>query len=532
MKHWLKIRHDLYLQIRQRVESTLGQGSLSFLQYQKEYENSFRAAWKLSSKELLLRQIEKAKIVLLADFHALQQSQKAHLRILQALPSKQQGILAVEFFEIRHQKWVDLFLRGELPEKEFLRKVSWNESWGFPWEHYRPMVRWAQKRKWKVIALNDQSQDRSAKSLKQRDQKAALVIREVVRKEPGTQVFVVFGDLHLAESHLPSAIQKCTGVEKCEMLTIFQNSEKIYFQLLKKNLEMVVDVVQLKKNQFCLMNVPPWVKWQNYLLFLEQNFDSELGDEGLDLTDEVVRYLDLLAKDLGFDVSKDHFSIFTAESEAFGSEIQKLLEPSELRYFQALIENNVSFYLPQANIAYLAQNSVNHAAVIAMAVLHAEISKTARYPSRLPQDFLSLIWLEAVLYFGSKIINPKRKTDTLLDMKSSLNTKLVLGVERETLQLALQQKMKEILFLSQGRRSKESLRPRKKASYREAARLLGGMLGEKLYYAYRKHLISKMTLQNLLRKRLDVESFKNVYFEILEMVELLPEPFQSKREKL
>jgi hypothetical protein len=239
------------------------------------------------------------------------------------------------------------------------------------------------------------------------------------------------------------------------------------------------------------------------------------------------------------EVPKDHFSIFTAESKSFWSQFESAIKKgamtsAEVLYFQGLIEANVSFYLPQLKMAYLAQASVNHAAVVAAAILQAEYSRTERYPSRLPQDFISLIWLEAVLYFGSKVINPKRKTDTLQDLKNSLAVKGVeaqTGVQRETLQLALQQKMKEIFFLSQGKKVREMLKPQKRTSYREAARLLGGMLGEKLFYAYCKNLISKNTLQSLLSKRLDQEGFKNVYFEILEMVESLPEPFLSKREK-
>lgn len=533
MKQWLTIRHDLYAQIRKRVELLLGKTPPSFARYQESYERSFLVKWKASSKEDLLFSIEHSKVILMADFHALQQSQKAHLRVLQALPKKTLGVLAVEFFEQRHQESVDAYIAGEISEKELLSRVEWQKSWGFPWEHYRPLLRWAQKHRWPVLCLNHLTGSQSVASLQMRDRKAASRILEVHRKHPQRKIFVVFGDLHLASDHLPKELLRGGVLKEREVTSIFQNSERIYFQLLKKNLEMQVDVVQLKARQFCLMNVPPWVKWQNYLLFLEQRFDFDIGEEAPDLTDEVVRYLDLLTKDLGFSpVSRDHFSIYTAESPAFWTKMQKICAPEELKYFESLVENNVSFYLHQGQIGFLAQASVNHAAVLAMAILQAEISGTRKYPAHLPHDFLSLIWLEAVLYFGSKIINPKRKTDTLWDLRASLNNLLLRDLEKEVLKLALQQKMKEILYLSQGKKSKDSFLVRRKSSYREAARLLGGMLGEKLYFASRKQLISKMTLQNLLSKRLDHDGFKNVYFEILEMVELLPEPFHSKQEKL
>jgi hypothetical protein len=69
-------------------------------------------------------------------------------------------------------------------------------------------------------------------------------------------------------------------------------------------------------------------------------------------------------------------------------------------------------------------------------------------------------------------------------------------------------------------------------SYREAARLLGGMLGEKLFNAYKKNLISKFSVLELLKKPLETENFKDVYYELVEMIETFPEPFSSKKDKL
>jgi hypothetical protein len=65
-----------------------------------------------------------------------------------------------------------------------------------------------------------------------------------------------------------------------------------------------------------------------------------------------------------------------------------------------------------------------------------------------------------------------------------------------------------------------------------AASLLGGMLGERLYGGYQKKLMSARTIVSFLRKPLAAEQFDVVYYEILELIEALPTPFYSKREKL
>ena len=92
--------------------------------------------------------------------------------------------------------------------------------------------------------------------------------------------------------------------------------------------------------------------------------------------------------------------------------------------------------------------------------------------------------------------------------------------------------MLELLHLSGARKGRELLRPRKKKAYQEAARILGGMLGEKLYHAYRRKLLSKASLLGLLRKPIEAEGFSNIYWEIIELIENFPEPFRSKLEKM
>jgi hypothetical protein len=540
MKQWIKIRKDLFLQVQTHVKALLGSEGLGLKKYQASYEEEFQVRWREAQRNQLLESLNGRRIIGLADFHALQQSQKSHLRILQSLDKKRPRILAVEFFEARYQQALDSYQQGKVTESEFLKTIRWHVSWGFPWEHFKPLVRWAIRNKVRIVGIDQRTPVSSARTLKKRDKFAGQMVAELIHKFPDFQVIVIFGDLHWAEDHLPHEISRQSKLPRSEIVTVFQNSERIYFQLLARSREHSVDVVRLSKNSYCLLNVPPWVKWQNYLLFLEQKYDRELDETEADQTDHIGRYVNLIAKELEVQVGVDHFSIYSAESQAFWSEFKGQVPAGDLKWFRSLVANAVSFYIPGSGVGFLAQSSVNHAAQLAMAIVFASVSKMKLYPAKMPEDFLKLIWLEAVLYFGSKIVNPKRKTDTLVDMKARLAAAMPGDQGLEALRLALQQKMSELVSISHGKRQggkagerpREVFAPRKQVSYREAARLLGGMLGEKLFNAYDKKMISRFTLKEFLKKSIENENFRDVYYELVEVIESFPEPFSSKFEKL
>ncbi|MFN7729111.1 MAG: ChaN family lipoprotein [Bdellovibrio sp.] len=531
MQPWIRIRNQLYRRLEAHVRLLLGQESKGLTRYRKNYDHEFARKPKVSSREQLVEEISRSSVILIGDFHALQQSQKAQLRILKSIPNQRRIVLAAEFFEARHQKILDQFVSGQVSESDFLKAIQWQKAWGFPWEHYRPLIRWAMKRKVRVVGINKKTKNRSITTLAQRDQFAAQKIAEIRHKVPDHLVVCIYGDLHLAAPHLPRQIERLLSGQSERLLTIFQNSEKLYFQLLEKGLELEVDVVRLSKNQFCLLNVPPWVKWQNYLLFLENHLDQEIRD-GSDYHDEVQNYLQILEHDLAVKVPLGSYSVASAQERHFWDQVSQKFSEKDRKFLQGWVEKGASFYLPELQSGFLARPSVNHAAQLASGILHAHMSDWKTTPVKMPDDFLKLIWIETVQYFGTKLINPKRKTDTLQDIKASLAVRLPDDLGKEALQLALGQKMNELLAISGQGLKRPLIQPRKMSSYHEAARLLGGMLGEKLFLGYHQKALSKETVVGLIRRPVEEDSFRLFYYEVLELIESLPEPFLSKNEKL
>ncbi|MBC7370109.1 MAG: ChaN family lipoprotein, partial [Bdellovibrionaceae bacterium] len=256
LQKWIRIRKELYRQMEAQAKIRLGGEDAELTHYRKEYEKEFGKKWQPSSREELFRRLQVSRLVLMGDFHALQQSQKTHLRVLKNFDTEKNLILCLECFEAEDQLKIDKFMAGKTSEREFLKSIEWSKKWGFPWDHFRPLVRWAQENKVPVYGLNRSARKRTAASLRSRDLFAAQKLQSILKLHPDAILFAIYGDLHLAQGHIPDAIVKLMGPAfKKKIFRLFQNSEKIYFQLLEKELESTVDVVELGKDSFCLLNV-------------------------------------------------------------------------------------------------------------------------------------------------------------------------------------------------------------------------------------------------------------------------------------
>jgi uncharacterized iron-regulated protein len=535
LQKWIRIRKELYRQMEAQAKIRLGGEDAELSHYRKEYDKEFGRKWQVSTRDELFRRLQVSRLVLMGDFHALQQSQKTHLRVLKNFETNKDLVLCLECIDAEDQPKLDRFMAGKVSEREFLKSIEWSKKWGFPWDHFRPLIRWAQASKVPVYGINRSVRKRTAASLRSRDLFAAQKLQQILKTHPEAIVFAIYGDLHLAQGHIPAAVVKLMGPAfKRKIFRLFQNSEKIYFQLLEKEIENAVDVVELSQNAFCLLNVPPWVKWQNYLMYLEQTYDLGLHEheEAIDYTDHISGYVKIISEELGKPLVCDDLAVYTAQDQHLWAKLQSRFSPKELAWVETLIEEENSFYLPDLGIGYLARPTVNHAATLAAKYVHAKWSGSVKSHFEMPKDFLRQIWIEGLAYFGSKIINHKRKTDTVADVRATLTSRSVTGAGKEPLMLALTQKMHELMVVSSRPQVRHVFQPKKKSSYMLASRLLGGMMGERLYAAYRKRLISKVTLSSFLRKTLAEENFNIAYYEMMEIVESLPAPFRSKKEKM
>jgi len=486
--------------------------------YSQAYRRDVERPWEVSSRSELLKAVEAAKVIFGGDFHSFPQAQRAHLRILRDLNPQLKVTLALEIFPHSDQGVVDQFMAGAFSEEEFLGRVHWDERWGFPWSFYRPLVDFAKKRGWKVEALNMLLSERSKETLHARDQFAAQKLKNLCQAPGVDLVYVVYGDLHIARQNLPAAFRQTYLAKKAPpSVTVYLNPEKAYFELAEQRVESQTEVISYSKSEFAVISSPPWVKWQNYLMFLEENHDFgfDEDEDEVDHTDHVLSLVRMISSALQIQVDENDIEVYGARDRVALERAQNLLGNTHSEYAKFLLRSDRSFYLPSEGFFYLSKPSVNHVATLAAQYIHAKLSGREKLLWDFPKRFVGLIWVESIAFLLSKFVNPKRKAQTMADLKKQLSVFHPKDEGREPLLLALDQKMSELLEVYKGESRGQNYRPRKKSSYLEAARFLGPILGERYFLLYESGRIGRDQVLELLSFDPSREDIAGFYYKQL-----------------
>lgn len=112
----------------------------------------------------ILQGLAIADVIYLGETHDRLEDHQAQLTILQKLDEHncQQGkatassclAIAMEMFQRPYQDIIDQYLAGNLTEQQLVEQTEYERRWGFPWEYYAPILRFAKERQLPVLALN------------------------------------------------------------------------------------------------------------------------------------------------------------------------------------------------------------------------------------------------------------------------------------------------------------------------------------------------------------------------------------------
>jgi len=528
----LKLQRQSLRRIHEQIEELEGPAPAEVQRYKKAYDKDVSRPFKVSKKEVLISKVTRAKLVLGGDFHAFAQSQKAHLRVLREIIRKRKIILALEMLSSNSQEAVDAFLSERITERKFLEKIDYHRAWGFPWENYKPLFDFARQHDVMIVGLNLPLTQTGRMTLAGRDRWAARQIVDFLEKSQDSLIYAIYGDLHLAERHIPQEIKKQSQQKnlKAEIITIFQNVDAIYWKLARQQLEEKVDLVELKRNVFCVVNAPPWIKWQSYLGFLETSLEAESSDQ-IDFHDQISGLISILVEVWGVAGKFDDFAVFGPGDRSVFKAIGSKLDRKQRLLLEECIEKNFSFYFPVHHTLSLSQLDSNHGALLAGQYVHSKQRGGVSPLLDFPGDFLGRIWTEAVGFFSSKIVNHRRKSDTIQDMKQQVET----GTDRATTALlVLEFRLREQVAI-QGRsfRMPRHTPGRKGWNYLEAARLLGAVLGNRMYLAFVSGRLSAETLKSWLRETvMDNERFREFYLDCMRSLKVVQVQERSKHERL
>ncbi len=109
----------------------------------------------LSKMDALIRKLTDEQLVCVGENHNRYDHHLNQLEIIRGLYAHHPDlVIGMEFFQQPFQKYLDRYIRGEIDEREFLKRSEYFERWRYDYRLYRPILRFARKHHIPVIALN------------------------------------------------------------------------------------------------------------------------------------------------------------------------------------------------------------------------------------------------------------------------------------------------------------------------------------------------------------------------------------------
>lgn len=103
----------------------------------------------------VLRKLARADVVYLGETHDRPADHQAQLEIIQALHHLRPKLaIGMEMFQRPYQSALNRYLNGTLTEAELQDQSQYAKRWGYNWDFYAPILRFAKDSKLPVIALN------------------------------------------------------------------------------------------------------------------------------------------------------------------------------------------------------------------------------------------------------------------------------------------------------------------------------------------------------------------------------------------
>lgn len=113
----------------------------------------------VSTLAQILPALAKANVVYLGETHDSLEDHQNQLKIIRELYQGNPKIaIALEMFQRPYQGVINQYLAGKITEKELIQQSEYEKRWGFSWQYYAPILRFAQDKQLSVLALNTKSE--------------------------------------------------------------------------------------------------------------------------------------------------------------------------------------------------------------------------------------------------------------------------------------------------------------------------------------------------------------------------------------
>ncbi|MBU8897527.1 ChaN family lipoprotein [Corallococcus sp. M34] len=504
MRASLALHLSLFRRQRAQIARVVEGRTEAFRAYEARYRRRTAAYSRVVPLAFVHQQLQSSDVVYVGDYHTLPLAQQTYLELVErALTSGRRVVLALECVEGRHQAAVDAYLEGRLPERSLFSRLGLTGTSGFgPATGSRAVLAFARRLKLDVVGIDRRAQ--GERSLALRDAYAAERIARAARAEDRPLVLVLVGQYHLAPCHLPLQVERALGEDHARRgLVVYQNAEGIWWRLAREGRVGEAEAVELADGAVCLLNASPVVCQQSFLDYLE----AEAGDAPLEVdrtaAERFREMSELIGRLAGVPVGRalDSVEVTTAADSDVLARIRRRgrFTQAEVSQLRKHILTRESGYIPRARTAYLASLSLNHAAEeAAHFVRHCAVGDAMEAPRGASEAFYARCLEEALGFFGSKLVNPRRTCPGVAEWARRFGA--TRGVDRQVAAFVLAHKAAE----TEGPEEAVKLLPlRRDHLFHGVSHALGYLLGDALYRAFDSGLVDTADIRALFRDPLD-----------------------------
>jgi Haem-binding uptake, Tiki superfamily, ChaN len=375
--------------VRREIRS---RDSASRTKYLREFTEAFRKYDAALTPEQLSTQVAAADTILVGDYHALASSQRSAATLIERLAAERPVVLGVEAVLARDQPILDAWWRREIGEVELRRRLRFDREWGYEWPAFYELLVVAREHGEGVYGL-DCMPRHDMRRIRSRDHHAATKIVQMRAQHPNAALLVLFGESHMAPTHLPAIVKQLSPCER--ILTILQNIDALYWQATGE----AAQAVSLNTDTVCVFNSTPLEKYESYRLCLEK----WNGDDQPDFAPAVYNVIFSMARSLGFRLDSPHNG---TQPKYLADSLPEVVHADDDGFRARLsdtdgksVEEHGCAYLREMNTFVVREfEMVSAAAAGARFLLHACRGFRQEQPPRALED--------ALAHFGARLMCP------------------------------------------------------------------------------------------------------------------------------
>jgi uncharacterized iron-regulated protein len=168
-----------------------------------------RGAVSTLRSQVILDKLSQAQIIYLGERHSNPDDHRAQLIIIKALYRRNpQLAIAFEMFQRPYQGVLNEYGQGLIEESELRQSSEYDERWGYDWEFYAPILRFAQAKQLPLIALNTPTEitrkvaRQGLSSLDESDRQWIPPLSEIKTDDPAYRAYLLpFFESHGGQGH-------------------------------------------------------------------------------------------------------------------------------------------------------------------------------------------------------------------------------------------------------------------------------------------------------------------------------------------